>query len=300
VSVRQWLYEIKLDGYRALALKSNGHVGLRSRNDKDFSVRYSGITKALEKLPDDTVVDGEIVALDEEGRPSFNLLQNYGSSQAPIVYFVFDVLMLRGKSLMDEPLTTRRNVLQEKILSKLAEPIRFSTDLDASLSDLITSVKAEGLEGLVAKRRDSTYEPGQRSGSWQKMRVNQGQELVIGGYTPSAKNFDALVLGCYEGAKLIYAARTRSGFTPALREHVFAKLKKLEIKTCPFSNLPEKSGGRWGQGLTAEKMKECRWLKPVTVGQFEFVEWTPENHLRHSKFIALRDDKNASDVHRES
>lgn len=294
-----WLYEIKLDGYRALALKSNGRVELRSRNDKDFSVRYSGIAKALEKLPDNTVIDGEVVALDEEGRPSFNLLQNYGSSRAPIVYFVFDALMFRGKNLMDEPLMKRREVLQEKILSKLGEPIRFSSDLEASLSDLINSVKAEGLEGLVAKRRDSTYEPGQRSGSWQKMRVNQGQELVIGGYTPSAKNFDALVLGYYEGGKLIYAARTRSGFTPALRESVFAKLKKLEIKTCPFSNLPEKSGGRWGQGLTAEKMRECRWLKPVTVAQFEFVEWTPENHLRHSKFIALRDDKKASDVRRE-
>src|SRR5205085_3636818 len=104
-----------------------------------FSVRYGGITKALEKLPDETVIDGEVVALDEEGRPSFNLLQNYGSSRAPIVYFVFDVLMLRGKNLMDEPLTTRREVLREKVLTKLAEPIRFSSDLVANLSDLISS-----------------------------------------------------------------------------------------------------------------------------------------------------------------
>jgi DNA ligase D-like protein (predicted ligase) len=294
-----WLYEIKLDGYRALALKSDGRVQLRSRNDKDFSVRYGGITRALEKLPDETVIDGEVVALDKEGRPSFNLLQNYGSSRAPIVYFVFDALMLRGRNLMDEPLMKRREALQKQVLTKLGEPIRFSSDLDASLPDLISSVKAEGLEGLVAKRRDSSYEPGQRSGAWQKMRINQGQELVIGGYTPSAKNFDALILGYYDDGKLLYAARTRSGFTPALREHVFEKLKKLEIKTCPFANLPEKSGGRWGQGLTAEKMKECRWLKPMTVAQFEFVEWTPENHLRHSKFIALRDDKKATDVRRE-
>ena len=200
---------------------------------------------------------------------------------------------------MDEPLTTRRDELQEKVLKQLEEPIRFSSDLHASLPDLINSVKAQGLERSVAKRRDSIYEPGQRSGSWQTMRINQGQEFVIGGYTPSAKNFDALVLGYYNNSNLIYAARTRSGFTPALREHVLDKLRKLEIARCPFSNLPEKSGGRWGQGLTAEKMKECRWLKPVTVGQFEFVEWTPENHLRHSKFIALRDDKKAADVGRE-
>src|SRR5205085_8087464 len=125
-------------------------------------------------------------------------------------------------SVIDEPLVRRRELLEQKVLPKLGDPVRYSPTLDASLSDLVKSVKAQGLEGLVAKRRDSAYEPGQRSGVWQKMRVNQGQEFVIGGYTPSAKNFDALVLGYYEGPKLIYAARTRSGFTPALREHVFA------------------------------------------------------------------------------
>jgi len=151
----------------------------------------------------------------------------------------------------------------------------------------------------VAKRRDSKYEPGGRSGAWQKMRVNQGQELVIAGYTPSAKNFDALVVGYYEGDDLKYAARTRNGFTPASRGELFKKLKPLEIKECPFSNLPEKKAGRWGAGLTAAKMTECRWLKPVLVGQFEFVEFTPEGHLRHSKFISLRDDKKPKDVMRE-
>lgn len=295
-----WLYELKLDGYRALALKAGGEVELRSRNDKDFGVKFGSIVSALEKLPDDMMIDGEVVALDEDGRPSFTLLQNYGSSQAPLIYFAFDLLMLKGKSVMELPLTERRKLLQEKVLSKLPDPIRFSPALEASLSDLITSVKAQGLEGLVAKRRDSVYEAGERSGSWQKMRINQGQELVIGGYTPTAKNFDALVLGYYENGNLIYAARTRNGFTPALRESLFKRLSKLEINACPFSNLPEKSGGRWGQGLTAAKMKECRWLRPVTVGQFEFVEWTPENHLRHSKFVGLREDKKASDVVRES
>jgi ATP-dependent DNA ligase len=200
---------------------------------------------------------------------------------------------------MSQPLIKRRKLLEQKVLSTFKEPIRFSPVLDASLQDLISSVKEQGLEGLVAKRKDSKYEPGLRSGVWQKMRINEGQELVIGGYTPSAKNFDALVLGYYEKGKLMYAARTRAGFTPALREAVFKKIKSLEVKTCPFSDLPEKTAGRWGQGLTAEKMKECRWLKPVTVAQFEFVEWTPENHLRHSKFIALRDDKKAIEVVRE-
>jgi ATP-dependent DNA ligase len=160
-------------------------------------------------------------------------------------------------------------------------------------------VKAQGLEGLVAKRRTSIYEPGQRSGAWQKMRVNQGQEFVIGGYTPSAKNFDAMVIGYYDGRKLMYAARTRNGFTPALRAELFKKMKALETKECPFANLPEIRAGRWGAGLTAAKMAECRWLKPVLVGQFEFVEWTPDNHLRHTKFVGLREDKKAVDVTRE-
>src|SRR5437868_4830447 len=216
-----WCYELKFDGYRALAIKTARKVHLRSRNDNDFNARYPQIVKALSSM------------------------------------------------------------------------------LDASLKDLIHSVKSQGLEGLVAKRRDSKYEPGERSGAWQKMRINQGQELVIAGYTPSPKNFDALVIGYYEGDKLMYAARTRNGFTPASRAELFKKIKPLEIVDCPFTNLPEKKAGRWGAGLTAAKMAECRWLKPLLVGQFEFVEWTADNHLRHSLFVSLRDDKKATDVRRE-
>jgi bifunctional non-homologous end joining protein LigD len=132
-----------------------------------------------------------------------------------------------------------------------------------------------------------------------KMRVNQGQEFVIGGYTPSPKNFDALIFGYFEGSRLIYVARTRNGFTPRTREDLFRRLKKFETEKCPFANLPEARSGRWGQGLTAAKMGECRWLRPVLVGQFEFVEWTQDNHLRHSRFVALREDKKAVDVIRE-
>jgi bifunctional non-homologous end joining protein LigD len=131
------------------------------------------------------------------------------------------------------------------------------------------------------------------------MRVNAGQELVIAGYTPSPKNFDALVVGYYQDGKLMYAARTRNGFTPASRAQLFKKIKPLEIEDCPFANLPEKKAGRWGAGLTAAKMAECRWLKPVLVGQFEFVEWTSDAHLRHSRFVALREDKKANAVRRE-
>src|SRR5580658_7240917 len=296
----EWLIELKLDGYRALAIKSGGEVQLRSRNDNDFNSRYPGIVKALASMPDETVIDGEVVALDQDGKPSFNALQNHGSAGVPVHFFIFDLLMLDGRDVMAEPLVKRRELIEEHVLPKLADPIRYSPILEASLQDLIRSVKEQSLEGLVAKRRDSKYEPGQRSGAWQKMRVNQRQEFVIAGYTPSLKNFDALVIGYYQGDKLMYAARTRSGFTPASRTELFKKIKPLEIKECPFANLPEKKAGRWGAGLTAAKMAECRWLQPLLVGQFEFVEWTDVNHLRHTKFIGLRDDKKARDVRREA
>jgi DNA ligase D-like protein (predicted ligase) len=294
-----WLKELKLDGYRALAIKSGGKVELRSRNDKDFTARYAGVAKALTKLPDETVIDGEIVAVDEGGRPSFNILQNYGSSKAPIFYYVFDLLVLAGEDVMGETLDVRRSLLEERVLHTLADPIRYSPELRGRMADLVQSVKAQGLEGLVAKRRTSIYEPGGRSGAWRKMRINQGQEFVIGGYTVGGSTFDALVYGSYEGEKLIYAARTRNGFTPRLREELMKRFRALETDACPFTNLPEAKSGRWGEGLTAAKMAVCRWLIPTLVAQFEFTEWTPENHLRHSRFIALREDGKPGDVRRE-
>src|SRR5262249_19564866 len=250
---------LKLDGYRAIAFKTGGRVQLRSRKNKDFNGKYPAIVKALAALPDETTIDGEIVAL-ESGRPSFNALQNYSTSTGDLYYLVFDVMIVTGTEMMAQPLSVRRAVLRSHVLSKLGEPIRESPELEASLKDLIRSVKAQGLEGLIAKRRDSRYEAGERTGAWQKMRVNQGQEFVIGGYTPSPKNFDALVIGSYDGDRLMYAARTRNGFTPSSRAALFKKLKPLEIKECPFANLPETKAGRWGAGLTAAKMAECKWL----------------------------------------
>jgi DNA ligase D-like protein (predicted ligase) len=295
----QWIYELKLDGYRAIAFKRKGAVYLRSRNDNDFNRRYPAVVAALAGLPDDTVIDGEIVAFDGEGRPSFNALQNHGSGSEPVVYYVFDVMVLAGRDVKREPLEARRALLIEKVLPKLAEPVRYSAPLDAELPVLIQSVKAHGFEGLVAKRTTSAYQPGLRTGAWMKMRVNRGQEFVIGGYTRGTKTFDALVFGYYEGDRLIYVARTRNGFTPATRAQLFRKFKGLEIAACPFVNLPEEKSGRWGQGLTKAKMAECQWLKPVLVGQFEFLEWTADNHLRHTNCVGLREDRRAKEVVRE-
>jgi bifunctional non-homologous end joining protein LigD len=295
----RWLYELKMDGYRAVAYKSGGTVHLRSRNQNDFTRRYPGIPRGLANLPDETIIDGEVVALDADGRPSFNALQNAVSSDVTIAYYVFDLMMLAGRDLTRETLDIRRKLLEQKVLPKLAEPVRYLGELRAPLRTLIHSVKQQSFEGLVAKRRESRYEPGLRSGAWMKMRVNQGQEFVIGGYTLGTRTFDALVIGYYEKGRLLFATRTRNGFTPATRQQVFRKLRTLEIAECPFANLPEARSGRWGQGLTKAKMAECRWLKPVLVGQFEFLEWTPDNHLRHARFVALREDRPPRSVRRE-
>ena len=296
----KWEYQLKLDGYRAIAFKTGNALHLRSRNDNEFNRRYPAVLRGLAKLPDETVIDGEIVALDEAGRPSFNALQNSIGSETRVVFYVFDLIVLSGRDVSAEPLTARRELLERKVLPTLAEPVRYAGILEASLRDLIHAVKTQGFEGLVAKRRNSRYESGLRSGAWMKMRINRGQEFVIGGYTIGTRTFDALVIGYYDDGRLIYASRTRNGFSPALRQQLFKKFRGLEIAECPFVNLPEARSGRWGQGLTKEKMADCRWLKPVLVGQFEFVEWTADNHLRHTKFVALRDDKRAGEVTRES
>lgn len=160
------------------------------------------------------MIDGEVVALDETG-PSFNALQNAGASRLKVVYYIFDVLILAGHNVMSEPLSRRRDLLSRQVLPMLGEPIRESSQLSASLPDLISAVKNHGFEGIVAKRLDSRYEPGQHSGACLKMRINQGQEFVIGGYTPSPKNYDALVFGYYEGDKSFYAARTEIQYRAA-------------------------------------------------------------------------------------
>jgi DNA ligase D-like protein (predicted ligase) len=295
----QWEYELKLDGYRAIGLKARGRALLLSRNGKDFTRRFQPVARALEALPDETVIDGEVVALDETGRPSFNLLQNYATSEYTLVFYAFDLLMLAGKNLMREPLKVRRELLRTKVMPTLAEPIRLSETLQASPGHLIHAVREQGLEGIVAKRRDSPYEPRRRSGAWVKMRVNKGQELVIGGYIPAGETFDAILVGYYDDRDLLYAGKVRNGFVPATRHKLFERFRGLERATCPFRNLPETKRGRWGEGLTEGDMIMCRWLEPRLVAAIEFLEWTPDNHLRHSKFIALRDDREAGQVRRD-
>jgi DNA ligase D-like protein (predicted ligase) len=287
----EWSYELKLDGYRALGLKTAGHVRLFSRNGKDFSTRFPGVTRALDALPDETLIDGEVVAVDEHGRPSFSNLQNF--DRAPIFY-TFDLPTLAGKNLTQHPLDERRKDLL-KLTRQLKDPIRFSETFKASAADMIAVVREQGLEGVVAKRRDSHYEPGRRSGAWVKMRVNRRQDFIVGGYVPRGNNFDSILVSYYEDRDLKYAGSVRADFTPASREALFKTFAKLETAECPFVNLPDKSKGRWGAGITAEKMKACRWLKPRIVVAIDFLEWTPDQRLRHASFVAQSDrDKSFS------
>jgi len=197
--------------------------------------------------------------------------------------------------LCNKPLATRRKMLRELIPS-LPHPIRFSETFEASGAELMAAVRSNGLEGVVAKRRDSSYKPGDRSGAWVKVRANRGQEFVIGGYLPGSATFDSILVGYYEGRDLKYASRIRNGFTPASRLALFSNFEGLSISKSPFRNLPESGKGRWGEGLTAEDMKECRWLKPQLVAEIEFLEWTPDNHLRHPKFLAIRHDRDAVEI----
>ncbi|HKY26917.1 MAG TPA: non-homologous end-joining DNA ligase [Pyrinomonadaceae bacterium] len=294
-----WLYEIKLDGYRALVIKRNGAVTVYSRRGNNLNSRFNRIARSFDFLPDDTMIDGEIVAIDKNGQPSFNALQNYRSQTQPLYFYVFDVLAYRGKDVRKLALRDRRKLLEADVLRSMREPVRLSAVFSARAKDLIAAAKKEGLEGVVAKRVESTYESGERSGAWVKYKTDKGQEFVIGGYKPGTHGFEYLLAGYYEGKNLIFVAKVKNGFTPVLRRKVAERFKKLETNVCPFANLPESRSARRGEPLTAEVMKQMQWLKPKLVAHIEYTEWTEANHLRHSRFVALRDDKPAPEVVRE-
>jgi bifunctional non-homologous end joining protein LigD len=174
-----------------------------------------------------------------------------------------------------------------------------SATLDAAPDDLISAVKSQGLEGVIAKRVDSRYESGERSGAWAKFRVNKGQELVIGGYRIGKNDFDNLAVGYYDAGRLIFIAKVKNGFTPDVKSQLFERLHPLETKVCPFDNLPEPKRARRGEALTAEAMKSYRWVKPKLVAEIEFTDWTAADHLRHSRFVGLREDKDPKEVRNE-
>jgi bifunctional non-homologous end joining protein LigD len=297
----QWAYEVKFDGYRAVAVKADLDLILYSRQKKVLNKQFPGIVAALRELPPGMVVDGEIVALDDAGRPTFNQLQNSRSDHSKVCYYVFDLLCWRNQDTTGLRFLERR-ALVNAIVGDIRDPrVRISEYLQVSAADMLAAIREQRLEGVVGKRMDSVYEPGQRTGAWIKHRLNLGQEFVIGGYIPGSHGIDSIIVGYYRGEDLIYVARVRNGFVPASRRAVFTKLKALVVPNCPFANLPEEKGhSRWGEALDEEKMKKCTWVKSTLVAQIEFLEWTEQDHLRHSKFVGLRDDKDPRNVVKEN
>jgi bifunctional non-homologous end joining protein LigD len=284
-----------------LLVKDEAQIRVLSRNEKDLTSMYPGVAVAGQHLnAGQVVIDGEIVALAEDGRPSFQALQHRASHpKHRIVFYAFDVLYLNGRNLMDEPLVKRRAQLPEIIGQN--PTIRLSRDLPGSATAIVEAVRAAGIEGVVAKRRNSAYQPGERSSDWVKLKLEHQQELVIGGYRPQGSvGLDALLVGYYEAKKLQFAGKVRAGFTPHIRRELGERLKPLATAICPFANLPDAGTGHWGGGITAQQMREMQWARPELVAQIRFTEWTADNRLRHAAFLGLRFDKAASEVHREA
>jgi len=221
-----WLYEAKFDGYRALVLKDGPRVTIISRNGNDLTRSYPAVRQAAEKLTAKAaVIDGEVVAFDESGRPSFQQLQHRTAKSTAIRYFAFDLLHLNGTDLQSEPLMARRAALRKLVAESELE---FSDELRGTPDQIVQAIASVGLEGVVAKRRDSRYEPGKRSGAWQKFKVQHRQEFVVGGYKPEHRTFQSLVVGYYEKRKLRFAGRVRAGLTPAQRTSIFEMLRPLK------------------------------------------------------------------------
>jgi len=301
-----WIYEVKFDGVRALAIKTKNQITLLSRTNKELTKKYSPVAEGLAGLrPREFVLDGEIVAVDENGRSDFQLLQSYemaGGDKPPLFYYAFDLLEVDGKDYKSLALWQRKAIL-EQMLKEGSSTIRFSQSIRGDSERLVREMQKRGLEGLVAKQRESKYLPGVRGHGWAKIKWTREQEFVIGGYTEpqgSRTHFGAVLVGYYEKGKLIFAGKVGTGFNEKMLGMLNRTFAKLQTKDCPFANLPEKpvTTSR-SKGLTAREMRRCTWLKPQLVCQVRFAEWTRDNHLRQPSFLGLREDRKPREVVKE-
>jgi len=301
----EWFYELKFDGFRALACKEGNATGLISRTRNDLGVAFPEIADALARVhARGVVMDGEIVALDAQGRSSFQLLQGYqlGEVRPPLCYYAFDLLIWNGKNLTRWPIDKRKAKLRALLPADDAQ-LRFSASLGGDAAALLAKASELHLEGIIGKRAGSHYEPGRRSGAWIKLKLLREQEFVIGGYTDpegSRPCFGALLVGYFEGKTLRYAGKVGTGFTEAMLRDLHGRFGALARPDCPFPELPEKRAGRYGQGITAAAMKRCHWLRPGLVAQVRFGQWTRDDRLRQPVFLGLREDKAAREVVRET
>jgi bifunctional non-homologous end joining protein LigD len=283
-----WLFEIKWDGYRALSFIQKGKVELLSRKNLSFNQKFAPVALALKALGVDAVLDGEIVSVNEKGKGDFQLLQQWQKTgKGQLVYYIFDILWLDGKDLTDLPLTERKAILQSILPEH--EILRFSDHIQGKGKQFYEEASRQGLEGIMAKKADSTYSPDVRTKQWLKIKTHRQQEAIICGFTEprrSRKYFGALVLGVYEKGELKYAGHTGTGFTEKLQADVYKKLKPLITKESPFDKKPKTN-------------MPCTWVKPKLVCEIKFGEWTQENIMRIPVFLGLREDKNPQEVTKE-
>src|SRR5438067_453769 len=300
-----WSYELKFDGIRACAIKNGNKVSLISRNGNELRARYPDVADAMKNLPvDECVIDGEVVALDEEGRSSFQLLQGLEMEgrNSPICFYVCDLRQVSGRNVMRLPLTARKQLLAQ-ICDGVPDPIRYSGEIGGDAQVLLAEVQRRGLEGLIGKMRDSVYEPGRRSGAWIKLKCVNEQEFVIGGFTPpqgARQHFGAVLVGYYKKKKFLFAGKVGTGFNTKSLASLHKKFKSEKRDDCPFADLPSKQDGQWVQGITPSMMRKITWVNPVFVCQVKFAEWTRDGKLRQPVFLGLREDKKATQVLRES
>ncbi|MGN6429574.1 MAG: DNA ligase D [Gaiellaceae bacterium] len=288
-----WLFEVKWDGFRALAYLTQGDARLTSRTGNDLTQRFPNVAKELPKAlkTPNCVLDGEVCAIDEQGRSSFSLMQQ-GKPGTPIVYFVFDVLEVEGEPLVDLPLRERRKRL-EKLIDRRNKTVRISEAFDDGEA-LLHAAEEQGLEGIMAKRVESRYAVGRRTRDWLKVKTHGRQEFIVAGYTKGqgrrAGTLGSLVLAVRRGRELEYAGNVGTGFTGEEIEKLLAKLRPLERKDSPFREVPKMPKVRKG---------DVTWVEPKLVAEVEFAEWTHDGHLRAPSYQGLRDDKSADDVVRE-
>jgi bifunctional non-homologous end joining protein LigD len=289
-----WLFEVKWDGYRALGYVRGGEARLVSRNGNDLTGRFPGAAKELAKAvrSPECVVDGEVCALDEEGRPSFSAMQQ-GKPETPIVYEVFDLLELDGEPTVDLPLTERRARL-EQLLDERNRTVRLSAIFDDGEA-LKTAAEEQHLEGVMAKRAGSRYSEGRRTRDWMKIKTHQEQEFVVCGWTTGqgrrAGRFGSLVLGAYRGGELHWVGNCGTGFTERDIDSLLAQLRPLRRETSPLTVVPK---------MAKVRPADVVWVEPELVCEVEFAEWTHDGHLRAPSFRGLRDDKPAQEVRRET
>lgn len=296
-----WLYEIKWDGYRALAFMNKRATELRSRNNKSFNEQFYPVYEAVKAWKLHAVVDGEIAVINESGQSDFSLLQQWRSeADGRLIYYVFDILWLNGRDLRDQPLSTRRAVLEEQMRTAPGDIIRLSESFDATGTEFFNIAKQMGLEGIIAKRADSLYYPGERSRDWLKIKTSNRQEVVIGGYTKnegSNKPFSSLLVGVFEKGKLQYTGKIGTGFNTQLQKQLLQKFKKLEVKKSPFTVVPDVN--KPSRFRPNPPKATAIWVKPQLVCEVSYREMTSDGVMRHPSFEGMRDDKGAKEVTRE-